>query len=425
MSQTILSVVLEAEPESAGRLARLIEDLKRDEEAPPPGASERYDRLKDGVTVLHFMSMSVFQDAQYDPIFVIEANFDVPPGPFWAQLEATLGSYLRDMLRCCKRPSDDDGPLYDAVTKAHSRYPLAPYLEARTLRPSVFHQGNRGLDRGRILREGELFLATRAALAQPDPTAPNPYRSMTAQQIHQSLRAALVTRFAWLDAPAPAKIPAAERAGDLLRFFGFAHLVLLGLSIPGLAIAAIIPTLHFLILLAAAVALVGVLLFRMRAPLTGQGCPTRSGGLTIDSLSLKNNVTSLANPAGLIFWVAVLLASYVVTASLLLMLAWLVGAIVAIPFTGFRFQPAWWPIVRVVVLGLASILFTLPAIVLWLRWLERQDSSQDAPPVNERLLREMAYREDRIPQNHMGSVVLVKPGILRTALFRTGHLGSA
>ena len=222
MSQTILSVVLEAEPESAGRLARLIEDLKRDEEAPRPGAIELYDRLKEGVPSLHFMSMSVFQDAQYDPIFVIEANFDGRPGPFWAQLEATLGSYLRDMLRCCKRPSDDDGPLYDAVTKAHSRYPLAPYLEARTLRPSVFHQGNRGLDRGRILREGELFLATRAALAQPDPTAPNPYRSMTAQQIHQSLRAALVTRFAWLDAPAPARIPAAERAGDLLRFFGFA-----------------------------------------------------------------------------------------------------------------------------------------------------------------------------------------------------------
>ena len=35
----------------------------------------------------------------------------------------------------------------------------------------------------------------------------------------------------------------------------------------------------------------------------------------------------------------------------------------------------------------------------------------------------MTQREDWIPQNHMGSVVLVRPGILRTALFRAGHRG--
>jgi len=33
----------------------------------------------------------------------------------------------------------------------------------------------------------------------------------------------------------------------------------------------------------------------------------------------------------------------------------------------------------------------------------------------------MTQREDRIPQNHMGKRVLVKPGVLRMALFRTGH----
>ena len=105
--------------------------------------------------------MSVFKGADYDPIFVIEANFDGRPGPFWAQLEATLADYLRPMLRCCKRPLDKDGPLYDAVTEANSRDPIAPYLERRTVKPSVFHHGNRGLERERILREGELFRATR------------------------------------------------------------------------------------------------------------------------------------------------------------------------------------------------------------------------------------------------------------------------
>jgi hypothetical protein len=74
-------------------------------------------------------------------------------------------------------------------------------------------------------------------------------------------------------------------------------------------------------------------------------------------------------------------------------------------------------------LGLASVVFSLLAIVLWLRLLERRDSSQDAPPIDQRELRKMTHREDWIPQNHMGSVVLVKPGILRMALFRAGHVG--
>jgi hypothetical protein len=194
------------------------------------------------------------------------------------------------------------------------------------------------------------------------------------------------------------------------------YLTLFCLSILGLVVAPITPTLRFFILLAAAVAVVGVLLYRMRAPLTGKGAPTRSGGLTIGSLSVKNKLTSLANPAGLLFWVAVFLASYVVIASL-------IGAVAAIPIIGSSFREAWWPTVRIVVLGLTSILFSVPAIVLWLRWLERRDSSHDAPPVNAQMLREMTQREDWIPQNHMGSVVLVRPGILRTALFRAGHRG--
>src|SRR3954471_583749 len=179
MRQTTLSVVLEVEPASADQLSDLIEDIKREEDVQLTGQNERYLRLKQGVPTLHFMSISVFEDPHYDPIFVLEANFDGPPGIFWGQLEALHGPKLRVMLRCCKRPSDDDGPLYDAVTKPDSRYPIAPYLEAKTLRPSVFHHGNRGLDRNRIVREGELFLATRKELAQSHPQRVNPYRLMT------------------------------------------------------------------------------------------------------------------------------------------------------------------------------------------------------------------------------------------------------
>jgi hypothetical protein len=95
----------------------------------------------------------------------------------------------------------------------------------------------------------------------------------------------------------------------------------------------------------------------------------------------------------------------------------------AVAIRGEDFGELWWPAFRVVMLGLVSVVFSLLAIVLWLRLLERRDSSQDAPPIDQRELRKMTHREDWIPQNHMGSVILVKPGILRTALFRAGHLG--
>ena len=35
--------------------------------------------------------------------------------------------------------------------------------------------------------------------------------------------------------------------------------------------------------------------------------------------------------------------------------------------------------------------------------------------------REMARREDWIVQNHMGSIVLIKPGLLRAIAIRTLH----
>ena len=143
MPQTTLSVVLEVAPESARPLLKIIEQVTGAEETWRPGDTELYSRLKWGVPSLHFMSMSVFHGADYDPIFVIEANFDGPPGPFWAQLEATLGSNLRLMLRCCKRPADSSGPLYDAVTRPHILSRKAPYLERKT-RPRAFHHGNRG-----------------------------------------------------------------------------------------------------------------------------------------------------------------------------------------------------------------------------------------------------------------------------------------
>jgi hypothetical protein len=404
MRQTILSVVLDVEPQSARRLSGLIEEFKKDQE--PPGAAEWYSELKQGVPSLHFMSMSVFESASYDPIFVIEANFDGPPGPFWAQMEAAFGVQLRPMLRCCKRPADGDGPTYDAVTKPFSRYPLAPYLEKRTLHPSVFHQGNRGLDRNRILAEGKLFLATRAALAQPSPNDPNPYRGITAAEIHRKLRGELLGRFPWLAKLAPVRISGLERLADWGQLVAFAFFALFCLSLPGMALAPMTPAGRYIVGLVLAVVVLAVLLARRRAVVPGGVVPARRHGLTLPSLS----TTTIA--AGVLVVVA-----YIVIASV-------IGVGAALLMTGLDVDDAGRLSIKVVGLGfLSCVCFTAPVIVLWLRWLERRDSAQDAPPVDERLLGEMARREDWIPQNHMGSVVLVKPGTLRTALFRVGHRG--
>ena len=403
MKQTTLSVVLEVQPQSADNLSALIGELRHREDKPPPGSSEQYGRLKNGVPVLHFMSLSVFPSADYDPIFVIEANFDGPAGVFWGQLEATLGIELRAMLRCCKKPADQDGPLYLAVTSPDSRVPLAPYLEARTLRPSVFHHGTRGMDRDRILREGELFLATRRVLTQSSPTLANPYRAMTAEQIHANLRAALQPDFPWLDIPAPIRISRIERAGDLARLIIFLFLLLACLSIPGAVIAFISPWQRFLVIFAVLGCVVAFALYLMR--------------LTASSLSRRNKLTSLAHPATLAIAVMVLLALYIAVASA-------IGTALAVLFTGLPVETLWCPTIRVVALGLVSVfLFTIPALVFWLRRLERRDASHDAPPIDSDMMLKMGQREDRIAQNHMGSVVLVKPGVLRTLLFRTGHRG--
>src|SRR5262249_34671876 len=129
MRQTTLCVPLEVKPESSSRLAELIDRLKQREDKGSSPLSMNFERIITLVPSLHFMSMSVFPAAEYDPLFILEANFDGPPGPFWGQLEAVLGDDLRAILRCCKRPLDGTGGLYDAVTGQGSRVPVAPYME--------------------------------------------------------------------------------------------------------------------------------------------------------------------------------------------------------------------------------------------------------------------------------------------------------
>jgi len=397
MRQTTLSVALEVKPESFDHLSSLLDKLHDRRTGGLDGKGEFAEFLT-AVPVLHFMALSVFPGYDYDPLLVIEANFDGEQRPFWTQLEAAIGSELRNFLRCCKRPLDRDGALFDAVTKKDSDTPIAPYLEARALKPTVFHHGNRGMTRARIEQELELFKATRQEIAEYDAS----YRALTPSDIHKRLRAKLLQQFSWLDQPTQPRISLRENVMDWLKLIAFVVMLIFALSLPGLVLALAMPQTRYFILLGLVLVIFGVWLSRVAGALPGTGIDTKFSLW----LFLLRQLPLLAG----------FLVSYVVVASA-------IGIPFSMLLTGRTFEAAWTDLLTWISLGLASVVVTITGILVWLRTLERRDSSQDAPPVEPKLLRDMAKREDWIAQNHMGSVVLIKPGILRACLIRVGHQG--
>ena len=320
MAQTILTVVAEVQPGSAALLRSRIEALTASEEATPNPGDQKYDHIRSAVPTLHFMSMTVADDDQYDPLFVLEANFDGKPEAFWAQLDEAIGPSLRDMLRLCKTPPGRRrrGVLFETVTKPTSRSPLAPLLEALSVFPSARHQGNRGLDRGRIIDAGKLFAAI-----QDELDATPSFASATPIEIHDRLRNALLPRFLWLNTSAKAPISRREKMADWLRAFAF--------------------------------------------------------------------VARLLAVFAIVDWLSVLVAGQVRRDH------WLGKLALLIP--------------------LGAVIIVLPAAAR-LRWLENRDPSYDAPKLDQAVRRALAGREDFIAQNHMISIVPVKPSVLRTILAR-------
>ena len=408
MVQTTLCVPLEVKPESASRLSALIELLKQQEDKGAGGSVVNFGRLISEIPVLHFMSISVFTSVDYDPTFILEANFDGPPGVFWGQLEAILGDGARAMLRCCKPPLDRDADLYQAITAPGSTAPVAPYFEARTQWPSVFHHGNRGMTRDRILAEAALFVALRDALDDTARAGPDPYRGAAPTEVHERLRDKLRITFPWLDTPPPDRFPTAERRADRIWLGAFVVILLLILTLPGIVFAAAAPWQLYVGVVALLAAAIFLGIFWQRKPLPG------------------TEVVTQFNLVGFLIQNAKFILGYIAVAALVLAIGEVIVSFLLARF-GFgksiTLGDAYWPLTKVVLLSLLSLIVVLPLIILWLRYLERHDSSQDAPPMDEAVLREMARKEDWIAQNHMGSIVLIKPGILRMAVIRTGHLG--
>lgn len=361
--QTIRSVVLELQPESVPQLRGQLDALKASQEDLP----HAYSAIKRALPTLHFMSVIIFDDDQYDPVLVIEVNFDGPPEPFWAAFEAALGEEFRAMLRCGRVPRDALAGLFRTVTAPGSKAPVAPLLAALALVPAVAHQGNRGLDRARIEAEGELF-ATVQDLIDQGMTPPQ----ASAVQIHTQLRAALPTHPAL--EKAPPRIPLAENLADWVSLIVFVLVLVAVLMLPGFLLSLIVPP------WAAAVILVG------------------AGAVLLARLGLGQALAAWPRPL-----VLVAVAVLVLELGLAILCA----------------RPGTFPIGAMRAgLGVVGLVPIVAGVLLWLRALEMRDAPQDAPRPDPAMLRAMARREDFITQNHMGSVVHLRPGVLRAVLVR-------
>lgn len=408
MKQTTFSIPLDVRPQSAARLSALIDEFNYREDKLLATGDRNYSRVHTQMPMLHFMSMSVFEDDSYDPIFIIEANFDGPEDAFWTALDRLAGDVLREMLRCCKVPLDDDAVLYQAVTRSGATGAVSAYLRARVQRPSVYHHGNRGLMRDQIINDAKLFRDIRAELDAPEHQGPDPYRGAGPAAFHSALRARMLGAHGWLEEPAPERFPLMQRVGDFGRLLSFMTLALFALTLPGILAAMLLDRSLYLMLLVLLILLVGIGIFALRKPLPGTEVSTNFNLL----LLLRRQLPTVA---------LVLIPPIIVL---------VLGAVIFMALFDALFGvlpggPGDWAgdVAGTILLGQLSLLLVVPALVLWLRFLEKRDSSQYAPPLDPVRIADMAANEDWVSQNHMGSIVHIRPGVLRTIIIRAGHLG--
>jgi hypothetical protein len=409
MRQTLFTMSLEVQPRNLSALRRCILDLRSTVEKPPadgPGV-DSYDQLAMAVPGLHFGSIMIFEDDHYDPQLTVELNVDGDIGTFLPQVEVpALQPYLRQMVRCCKRPSGQRGAMYDAITAEGSKLPLAPFLETCVIKPAVFHQGNRGLDRDRILAEKALFAGVQEQLK-----APALYAAGDAQTLHRGLRAALLGKFPWLTSPEPERWSTAERIGDYARLIGFVVLALACLSAPGMILALLMPAWVVI-----AVSWLGAIALTFLIPdFWSTFRPAQVAAPVIPSLPVVPSATA-EDKAKMAAAFVGFVVGYLIIVALIL-------ALPLTPFHAAAFGALYKSALCVVVAGLLAIPLPVAALLLWVRWLELRDPVQEDPHDDAARLQRIAALEDQIAQNHMGSVVLVKPGVLRSVVLRAGLCG--
>lgn len=403
MGQTITTATFEVQPDSANLLEQLIVEFRTSREQ---ASAVPYDDLKQAVPTLHFMSIMLFRQQNYDPLLVIEVNFDGPAPAFWNVLARAAGPELIALLRLCTAPRPAAAyKQFETLIKDGTG--LAAVLETASHHPTASHLGNRGLTRPQIEAESLLFDDVQALLDNPA------YRTRTATESHADLRAKLLPRHGWLNEAAPLRIPSDENREDWVTLALFAATVVAALAIPGTLLALVLPA-WFTALLGLGAAwwlaprIPGI--EALRAQLGGGG----SGPIPMKRVATVLLIgLALLLLAGFLLWLAAAVLWVLVGVAMLL-----TG--IAPPGLGAWSLGTLWKGLA----GFAGIPAVLVLLLIWLRGLEERDSTQLTPVPDPAVQREIARREDQtehVFQNHMGSIVLVKPGLLRSLVLRIGH----
>ncbi|MBX7458245.1 hypothetical protein K3152_08300 [Qipengyuania sp. 1NDH17] len=390
------SISLEVKPSHEDKLVRLLVDLRGGRSVGREGEPGHYPDILARLPTCHFLSICMVESSDYDPLLVIEANFDGPEGPFWAQLQAVLGEALREALRCCKRPLDDTAELYDLVTAHRSRRDPAPFLERHVMRPKAFFHGNRGLPRERILAEKALAEAVEQRLHDGG----GAWNGKSSEDVRLALRSQLMPRFEWLGQKPAARIPLGESLLDWAKLAAVLFLVLHLALVPGAILAALLGNTALGVLLALVAVPVWLFFTRYRRPAGDVGT---SSSNTLLSLA-RTNAFKIIGALAVLF-----------------LLSWPVSASVNLVAKDMAWPEAWQASARQLAWGIVWLVAVLvPAALIWMRYLERHDSSQDGPVTDPVALRQMREMEDWIPQNHMVSVVSLRPQIPRRAMSYIG-----
>jgi|GEM_PF-678363 len=437
----IRTLALEVNPELIGRLKSCFSDgesnaefiydgsirLERD------GTETIQGKINRSLPMVHFMSMLVFEDQHHDPLLVIEINFDGDAGALWPAIDQCLRDPLRKILQCTKRPRSRLGDMYDAIFYSNDSLPIAPYLEAVAKIPLTPYRGARGMSRQRIVNEQQLYDDIQQFLGDG-----KEFQNKDAADLYKDINDNLSISYPKVIAEAR-NDPNPWRKGIALDYFYLVLAIFCILwSIPimfGLPI-------FVSLLLSDGIAWQYVKTFAFIVPLllliVLQGPAEDISKITntkLDRLSSypiirwipKNFINSVIAylPCFVVaFWVSAvslfLLAFLLVIPSLLIGEYYLAGAEGGYlswlhPSSFCSTLHNMWQYV------FPSALLGVTVLWAWLRFREVSASSHDGASAHPDTLREMDKRENYVMHNHMGSLLTVKPGILRYILNRVNH----
>lgn len=400
MHYAIATVALEIDTNQLQKVRSLIsEHFPFDGRADPvtPETQKIRERFFQELQMLHFFAIMIFEDSHYDPLLVMQVNVDGGIGPFWAAMEHEFGKELRALIRCSKKPRNREEPLWRKIVEEGSTTPIAPYLERKSHSPLTGYRGARRFSRTRILAERDLYASVQAALGNG-----NAWQGQTPNDVHKALRQQLVDE---IPDPPPDPKPWAPSALDI---GALATLVASGVLVVtfGLGGTALLASLLFWPEVVAGVMLVGwflVYYYWQRMVQDGRPVPKVS-------ISGKSVLLFLGG-AGVCFLVLSAMAALLTLGDL-----WIFHD------PERNFWTVLDAILRHLVAALLGGLLALALLFVWLRQLESIDATHDGVWLDDIEIKNIRRHEDWGMQNQMGSLLTVRPGVLRSIVLRVSHL---